>query len=170
MCVCVCGVFVCFLSRRFLLLLLFVCCFSGEGVELNKDQRQCAIKKGCKFTKFGNVCVRAPHSQLCHNNKISRGTSHASAVSTPLVTHVELHASAVCLLKRAENSAINLFFFNQIWDPEDSEWLTAQTAPIWKRVSGLSILSCAFQYFIHQIWDLGDRHEKLTTKAAPSLE
>ena len=43
--------------------------------------------------------------------------SHASAVSTPLrwifkkcavklVTHVEPHASAVSLLKRAENSAI----------------------------------------------------------------
>ena len=49
---------------------------------------------------------------------VSRGTSHASAVSTPLrwifnktrykklVTHVESHASAVSLLKRAENSAI----------------------------------------------------------------
>ena len=48
---------------------------------------------------------------------VSRGTSHASAVSTPLrwivkkramklVTHVEPHASAVSLLKRAENSAI----------------------------------------------------------------
>ena len=50
----------------------------------------------------------------------SCGTSHASAVSTPLrwifnnnkksaiklVTHVEPHASAVSLLKRAENSAI----------------------------------------------------------------
>ena len=44
-------------------------------------------------------------------------TSHASAVSTPLrwifkkraiklVTHAEPHASAVSLLKRAENSAI----------------------------------------------------------------
>ena len=48
---------------------------------------------------------------------VSCGTSHASAVSTPLwwifkkravklVTHVEPHASAVSLLKRAENSAI----------------------------------------------------------------
>ena len=47
---------------------------------------------------------------------VSCGTSHASAVSTPLrwifkkyaiqlVTHVEPHASAVSLLKRAENSA-----------------------------------------------------------------
>ena len=49
---------------------------------------------------------------------VSCGTSHASAVSTPLwwifkktrykklVTHVAPHASAVSLLKRAENSAI----------------------------------------------------------------
>ena len=49
---------------------------------------------------------------------VSCGTSHASALSTPLrwifffkraikrVTHVEPHASAVSLLKRAENSAI----------------------------------------------------------------
>ena len=49
---------------------------------------------------------------------VSCGTSHASAVSTPLrwmiffkraiklVTHAEPHASAVSLLKRAENSAI----------------------------------------------------------------
>ena len=48
---------------------------------------------------------------------VSCGTSHASAVSTPLrwifkkraiklVTHVEPHASAVNRLKRAENSAI----------------------------------------------------------------
>ena len=48
---------------------------------------------------------------------VSCGTSHASAVSTPLqwifekraiklVTHVEPHASAVSLLKRAENSTI----------------------------------------------------------------
>ena len=48
---------------------------------------------------------------------VSCGTSHASAVSTPLrwtfkeraiklVTRVEPHASAVSLLKRAENSAL----------------------------------------------------------------
>ena len=48
---------------------------------------------------------------------VSYGTSHAKAVSTPLrwifkkraiklITHVEPHASAVSLLKRAENSAI----------------------------------------------------------------
>ena len=48
---------------------------------------------------------------------VSCGTSHASAVNTPLVwifkkraiklvTHVEPQASAVSLLKRAENSAI----------------------------------------------------------------
>ena len=49
---------------------------------------------------------------------VSCGTSHASAVSTPLwwivkktnykklVTHVEPHASTVSLLKRVENSAI----------------------------------------------------------------
>ena len=48
---------------------------------------------------------------------VSCGTSHASAVSTPLrwifkklaiklATHVEPHASAVSLLKRAENSGI----------------------------------------------------------------
>ena len=53
---------------------------------------------------------------------VSCGTSHASAVSTPLppvdiqktrykkmVTHVEPHASAVSLLKKAENSAICLY-------------------------------------------------------------
>ena len=48
---------------------------------------------------------------------VSRGPSHVNAVSTPLwlifkrryqklVTHVEPNASAVNLLKRAENSAI----------------------------------------------------------------
>ena len=54
---------------------------------------------------------------------VSCGTSHASAVSTPLqwifkkfkktrykklFTHVETHASAVSLLERAENSAIEM--------------------------------------------------------------
>ena len=61
------------------------------------------------------------HTTCAEMAAVSRRTSHASAVSTPLlwifkkqtktnaiklVTHVELHASAVSLLKRAENSAL----------------------------------------------------------------
>ena len=58
------------------------------------------------------------HRTCAETAAVSCGTSHASAVSTPLrwilkktrykklVTHVEPHASAVSLLKRAENSAI----------------------------------------------------------------
>ena len=57
------------------------------------------------------------YTDLAEMAAVSCGTSHASAVSTPLrwilkklaiklVTHVEPHASAVSLLKRAENSAI----------------------------------------------------------------
>ena len=57
------------------------------------------------------------HRTCAETAAVSCGISHASAVSTPLrwifkkraiklVTHVEPHASAVSLLKRAENSAI----------------------------------------------------------------
>ena len=58
------------------------------------------------------------HRTCAETAAVSCGTSYASAVSTPLrwifffkraiklVTHVEPHASAVSLLKRAENSAI----------------------------------------------------------------
>ena len=58
------------------------------------------------------------HRTCAETAAVSCGTSHASAVSTDttsvdiqksykkLVTHVEPHASAVSLLKRAENSAI----------------------------------------------------------------
>ena len=57
------------------------------------------------------------HRTCAETAAVSCGTSHASAVSTPLrwifqkraiklVTHVEPHASEVSLLKRAENSAI----------------------------------------------------------------
>ena len=61
------------------------------------------------------------HRTCAETAAVSCGTSHASAVSTPLrwifkktkkraiklVTHVEPHASAVSLLKRAENSAVS---------------------------------------------------------------
>ena len=58
------------------------------------------------------------HRTCAETAAVSCGTSHASAVSTPLqwifffkhykkpVMHVEPHASTVSLLKRAENSAI----------------------------------------------------------------
>ena len=57
------------------------------------------------------------HRTCAETAAVSCGTSHASAVSTPLwwilknptiklVNHVEPHVSAVSLLKRAENSAI----------------------------------------------------------------
>ena len=57
------------------------------------------------------------HRTCAEAAAVSCGTSHASAVSTPLqwifkkrviklVTNVEPHASAVSLLKRADNSAI----------------------------------------------------------------
>ena len=62
------------------------------------------------------------HRTCAETAAVSCGTSHASAVSIPLrwilkniktskcaiklVTHIEPHASAVSLLKRAENSAI----------------------------------------------------------------
>ena len=61
------------------------------------------------------------HGTCAETAAVSCGTSHASAVSTPLrwifkkkkktrykklVTHVEPHARAVSLLKRAENRAI----------------------------------------------------------------
>ena len=69
------------------------------------------------------------YTERAETAAVSCGTSHASAVSTPLrwifkrkkeekerrkkerksakkVTHVESHASAVNLLKRAENSAV----------------------------------------------------------------
>ena len=67
---------------------------------------------------------------------VSCGTSHASAVSTPLrwikkqtnkkrainpVAHVEPHASAVSLLKRAENTAIKAII-NQ--KPADKDYAT----------------------------------------------
>ena len=64
--------------------------------------------------------VYGVHRTCAETAAVSCGTSHASAVSTPfrwilkkkkkktalkkLVTHVEPHASAVSLLKRAENS------------------------------------------------------------------
>ena len=71
------------------------------------------------------------HKTCAETAAVSCGTSHGSAVSTPLrhwikkekrkkkgiklVTHVEPHASAVSLIKRAENSArqaiINQFLF-----------------------------------------------------------
>ena len=58
------------------------------------------------------------HRTCAETAAVSCGISHASAVSTPLrwifkkcaiklVTHVEPHASAVSLLKKAENSAIS---------------------------------------------------------------
>ena len=57
------------------------------------------------------------HRTCTETDAVSCGTSHTSAVSTPLrwifkkgaiklVTHAEPHASAMSLLKRAENSAI----------------------------------------------------------------
>ena len=68
--------------------------------------------------------VHGTLTERAEMDAVSCDTSHASAVSTPLrwifkeraikkkkekkelVTHVEPHASAVSLLKRAENSAI----------------------------------------------------------------
>ena len=69
--------------------------------------------------KWHGVWLYGVHSTCAKTASVSCGTSHASAVSTPLrrifkkraikkkpVTHAEPHASAVSLLKRAENSAI----------------------------------------------------------------
>ena len=67
--------------------------------------------------KWHEAWLYGVHRTCAETAAVSCGTSHASAVSTPLrwivkkraiklVTHVEPHASAVSLLKRAENSAI----------------------------------------------------------------
>ena len=67
--------------------------------------------------KWHGAWLYGVHRTCAETAAVSCGTSHASAVSTPLwwifkkraiklVTHVEPHASAVSLLKRAENSAI----------------------------------------------------------------
>ncbi len=68
--------------------------------------------------KWHGAWLYGVHRTCAETAAVSCGTSHASAVSTPLrwtfknthykklVTHVELHASAVSLLKRAEDSAI----------------------------------------------------------------
>ena len=71
------------------------------------------------------------HRTCAETAAVSCGTSHASAVSTPLrwifkkraiklVTHVEPHASAVSLLKRAENSAIQAIIQNGLLLPSTS--------------------------------------------------
>ena len=65
------------------------------------------------------------HKTFTETAAVSCRTSHASAVSTPLqwifkkravklVSHVEPHASAVSLLKRAENSAISAIINEQL--------------------------------------------------------
>ena len=68
--------------------------------------------------KWHGAWLYGVHRTCAETAAVSCGTSHASAVSTvlwwilkktrykKLVTHVEPHASAVSLLKRAENSAI----------------------------------------------------------------
>ena len=67
--------------------------------------------------KWHGAWLYGVHRTCAETAAVSCGTSHASAVSTPLqwivkkraiklVTHVEPQASAVSLLKRAENSAI----------------------------------------------------------------
>ena len=67
--------------------------------------------------KWHGAWLYGVHRTCSETAAVSCGTSHASAVSTPLrwilkkraiklVTHVELYASAVSLLKRTENSAI----------------------------------------------------------------
>ena len=69
--------------------------------------------------KWHGVWLYGVHRTCAETAAVSCGSSHASAVSTDttsvdiqktrykvIVTHVEPHASAVSLLKRAENSAI----------------------------------------------------------------
>ena len=67
--------------------------------------------------KWHGALLYGVHRTSTETAAVSCGTSHASAVSTPLlwifkktlsklVTHVEPHASTVSLLKRAENSTI----------------------------------------------------------------
>ena len=61
--------------------------------------------------KWHAACLYGVHITCAETAAVSCGTSHASAVSTPLrykklVTHVESPASAVSLLKRTENSAV----------------------------------------------------------------
>ena len=67
--------------------------------------------------KWHGAWLYGVHRTCAEMAAVSCGTSHASAVSTPLggysktrykklVTHVAPHASAMSLLKRAENSAI----------------------------------------------------------------
>ena len=68
--------------------------------------------------KWHGAWLYGVHRTCAEMAAVSCGTSHASAVSTPLrwifnknkmcfkASHVEPHASAVNLLKRAENSAI----------------------------------------------------------------
>jgi len=72
--------------------------------------------------KWHGTWLYGVHKTCAETTAVSCGTSHATAVSTPLrwifknktkknraiklVTHVEPHASAGSLLKRAENSAI----------------------------------------------------------------
>ena len=67
--------------------------------------------------KWHGAWLYGVHRTCAETAAVSCGTSHASAVSTPLrwifkkraiklVTHIEPHASTVSLLKRAENSAI----------------------------------------------------------------
>ena len=79
--------------------------------------------------KWHGAWLYGVHRTCAEMAAVSCGTSHASAVSTPLrwilkkravtlVTHVEPHASAMSLLKRAENRAIYAIInqSNQQWD------------------------------------------------------
>ena len=73
----------------------------------------------CGFAWSDNVHGCMVYTERAETAAVSRSTSHASTVSTPLrwilkkkkraiklVTHIEPHASAMSLLKRTENSTI----------------------------------------------------------------
>ena len=77
------------------------------------------------------------YTQCAEKAAVSCGTSHVSAVNIPLrwifkkraiklVTHIEPHASAVSLLKRAENSVIQAII-NQNTKPVSYTHLTLPT-------------------------------------------
>ena len=90
--------------------------------------------------KWHGAWLYGVHRTCAETAAVSCSTSHASAVSTPLrwilkkraiklVTRVEPHASAVSLLKRAENSAIykqssinppSVFLF--LWRQHTHDW------------------------------------------------
>ena len=97
------------------------------------------------------------HRTCAETAAVSCGTSHASAVNTPLqwifkktrykklVTHVESHASVVSLLERAENSAIlkqSSSKATRNTDSSSSPWYGKEFSP-----SGS--FQCRFSYGVH---------------------